>query len=122
MELNELNAYQIEKQQKTGEPGDEIGNRDFVRTSFQICNESCPFVGNPSLRWYYLHYMILCSANPRVYALEKQLKIEMKVKEGAEKMLQSFNMGHSKVRAMQIRISLHSISNSVFLFWKIELI
>nr|XP_039270469.1 serine/threonine-protein kinase N2-like isoform X1 [Styela clava] len=39
-------------------------------------------------------------ANPRVAALEKQLRIETKVKEGAEKLLQSFNMGHSKDRKM----------------------
>ena len=41
--------------------------------------------------------LILILANPRVTALEKQLRIETKVKEGAEKLLQSFNMGHTKV-------------------------
>lgn len=39
-------------------------------------------------------------SNPRVAALEKQLRIETKVKEGAEKLLQSFNMGHNKDRKM----------------------
>lgn len=45
-------------------------------------------------------------ADMRIAGLEKQLVIEMKVKQGAENMMKSYTSGHSKVNQLRLTAKL----------------